>query len=196
MKFELDENTQKQLRAVREFLRDYSHMRYTVLTILGVLGIWSYWHFSTQLFHTRNSRTHLQKKNDLLEEIQSLEKYIRSCEEFMPDAERHDQPWWMDQFQALAKKSFVALDRIVPTATGTKIGDYPVLRFQLVAFGSYSALIRFVTQLEQVRPLLRIEGLGIEEGGGKDYATSLDFLPGERQLGIEVHVTVSPRALD
>lgn len=196
MAFELDEDTQAKVKAVREFLRDYTRLRYTVLTTLAIIGLALWWNLTEQLRGARGRYVNEKAKQSVLEEITQMDKFRRECEEYLPAAEGIDLPWWMDQLTNTGKKQGLIVDRVLPNVPGTRLGIYPQVQFRVDTVGSYAGLCRYVTFLENIKPLVRIQRIEFEEINVREIVLSVDFLPNERHGLIELDALLSPHALD
>ena len=196
MALALDEGSQQRIKQVRDFLHDYTRLRYTVLAIYGLIGFVVWWTIGGDIEKYRNRVGTEKQRQVLIEDLRAQKKFTDSLGTLLPAPDGHDLPWYMDQFSAAAQKSGVQLDKALPKPTGTRLGNYPICGFSLEAVGSYQGLVRFVDNIENIKPLVKMERVEIEELVGEAIRLlTVDMLPGERKATVTITVLMSPKAM-
>lgn len=194
MAFALDEASQQRIKQVRDFLHDYTRLRYTVLGSLAAIAVLLWYGYSFDIEKLRGKINGERERLAFIEDLRSIKKYMDGLGPLLPDEKTHDLPWWMDQFSVAAREAGVTLDQCVPRPTGTNLGQFPLCGFTLEAVGSYQGLVRFVDRVENIRPLANFEKLEVEElTGEKVRQLTVDLLPGERKATVIITVLMSPK---
>jgi hypothetical protein len=192
--FALDEASQQRIKQVRDFLHDYTRLRYTVLGTLAAIAFALWWTLGGDIDKLRAKVAVEKERQAFIEDLKTIKKFMDGLGPLVPDEKTHDLPWWMDQFTVAARESGVQLDQCVPRPTGTSLGQYPLCIFQLEAVGSYQGLVRFVDRVENIRPLALFDRVEVEElTGEKLRALTVDLLPGERKATVVITVLMSPK---
>lgn len=194
MAFALDEASQQRIKQVRDFLHDYTRLRYTVLGGLALIAFALWWNLGGDIDKLRQKVAVEKERKAFIEDMKAIKKFMDGLGPLVPDEKTHDLPWWMDQFTVAARDSAVQLDQCVPRPTGTNLGQFPLCVFTLEAVGSYQGLVRFVDRVENIRPLVNFDRVEVEElTGEKARALTVDLLPGERKATVIITVLLSPK---
>ena len=66
--------------------------------------------------------------------------------------------------------------------------------FGIEAIGSYQGLVRFVDHVENIKPLVKIDRIDVEElVGDAVRRLTVAMLPGERKASLTITVLMSPK---
>lgn len=194
MAFALDEASQQRIKQVRDFLHDYTRLRYTVLGTLACLALLMWYSYGRDIDRLRDKVAVERERLTFIEDLRSIKKYMDGLGPLLPDEKTQDLPWWMDQFTVAARDAGVQLDQCIPRPTGTNLGQFPLCGFVLEVVGSYQGLVRFVDKVENLHPLVKLEKVEIEElTGEKLRSITVDMLPGERRSTLLIMVLMSPK---
>lgn len=195
MAFTLDEASQRRIRQVREFLHDYTRLRWTVNGTFAVLACGVWWVLGGEIERLRNRVANEKYRSAIIAELKAQKKFTDAMALYLPSPEGHDLPWWLDQFSTAATRAGVQLDKSVPKPGISKLGPYPVCGFTVEALGSYQGLVRFVDCVENIKPAVKIERCDVEELVGEAARLlTVDMLPGERRIALTMTVLMSPKA--
>lgn len=191
----LDEASQRRIKAVREFLHDYTRLRWTVNGAFALIAIVVWWWMGGEIDRLRNRVASERYRTALIGELKSQKRFTDAMAPYLPNAEGHDLPWWLDQFTTAAQRAGVQLDKSIPKPGNTRLGPYPVCAFTVEAIGSYQGLVRFIDIIENIKPTVKIDRCDVEELVGEAARLlSVDMLPGERRAGLTMTVLMSPKS--
>lgn len=189
----LDEANQRRLKQVRDFLHDYTRLRWTVNSAFALVAFVVWWTMGGEIDRLRHRVASERYRAALIGELKSQKRFSDAMTPFLPGAEGHDLPWWLDQFTTAAQRAGVQLDKSIPKPGTARLGPYPVCNFTVEAIGSYQGLVRFVDIVENIKPTVKIDRCDVEELVGEAARLlSVDMLPGERRAALTMTVLMSP----
>lgn len=190
----LDEASRRRLRDLREWLHDYTRLRWTVIGVYSAIGLGVWWFLGNEIDRLRAKVGAEKHRHAIITELQVQKKFTDALGPNLPAPEGQDLPWWLDQFAMAAQKAGVTLDKALPKPGITKIGPFPVCGFGIEAIGSYQGLVRFVDHVENIKPLVKIDRIDVEElVGDAVRRLTVDMLPGERKASLTITVLMSPK---